>query len=146
MKNSRTALIRYLNASFCGCGRWKWARTPFFSNVTEDPSPLMIRHPIAVNSDSIRDHSMAPSTGSVNIAVSVFRCLLFMGIMIAIFIKNASKGLMHWEKFMLDFLNDLDGDLKKALLVQLRNLWTHMSTAIEGNMRRPLSWRRVGPI
>lgn len=34
---------------------------------------------------------------------------------------------------MLDFLKDLDSDLKKALLVQLRNLWTHTSTAIEGN-------------
>jgi Fic family protein len=34
---------------------------------------------------------------------------------------------------MLDFLKDLDSDLKKALLVQLRNLWTHASTAIEGN-------------
>jgi Fic family protein len=34
---------------------------------------------------------------------------------------------------MLDFLKDLDGDLKKALLVQLRNLWTHTSMAIEGN-------------
>lgn len=34
---------------------------------------------------------------------------------------------------MLDFLKDLDSDLKKALLAQLRNLWTHTSTAIEGN-------------
>ena len=34
---------------------------------------------------------------------------------------------------MLDFLKDLDSDLKKSLLVQLRNLWTHTSTAIEGN-------------
>ncbi|RJP80278.1 MAG: Fic family protein [Desulfobacteraceae bacterium] len=34
---------------------------------------------------------------------------------------------------MLDFLKDLDNDLKKALLIQLRNLWTHTSTAIEGN-------------
>jgi len=34
---------------------------------------------------------------------------------------------------MRDFLKDLDSDLKKALLVQLRNLWTHASTAIEGN-------------
>lgn len=34
---------------------------------------------------------------------------------------------------MLDFLKDLDSDLKKNLLVQLRNLWTHTSTAIEGN-------------
>ena len=34
---------------------------------------------------------------------------------------------------MLDFLKNLDDDLKKALLIQLRNLWTHTSTAIEGN-------------
>ena len=34
---------------------------------------------------------------------------------------------------MLNFLNDLDKDLRKALLIQLRNLWTHTSTAIEGN-------------
>ncbi|MFH2058772.1 MAG: Fic family protein [Pseudomonadota bacterium] len=34
---------------------------------------------------------------------------------------------------MLFFLKKLDPDLQKALLVQLRNLWTHTSTAIEGN-------------
>lgn len=34
---------------------------------------------------------------------------------------------------MLTFLNGLDQDLQKALLIQLRNLWTHTSTAIEGN-------------
>ena len=34
---------------------------------------------------------------------------------------------------MLNFLNGLDKDLRKALLIQLRNLWTHTSTAIEGN-------------
>jgi Fic family protein len=34
---------------------------------------------------------------------------------------------------MLDFLKGLDNDLRKALLIQLRNLWTHTSTAIEGN-------------
>ncbi len=34
---------------------------------------------------------------------------------------------------MLDFLIDLDQDLHDALLVQLRNLWTHSSTALEGN-------------
>jgi Fic family protein len=34
---------------------------------------------------------------------------------------------------MLDFFNNLDNDLRKALLIQLRNLWTHTSTAIEGN-------------
>lgn len=34
---------------------------------------------------------------------------------------------------MFDFLKDLDKDLQKALMVQLRNLWTHTSTAIEGN-------------
>ena len=34
---------------------------------------------------------------------------------------------------MFNFLKDLDRDLQKALLIQLRNLWTHTSTAIEGN-------------
>ena len=34
---------------------------------------------------------------------------------------------------MLNFLNGLDEDLRKALIDQLRNLWTHGSTAIEGN-------------
>lgn len=34
---------------------------------------------------------------------------------------------------MLNFLNNLNPDLQKALLTQLRNLWTHTSTAIEGN-------------
>jgi len=34
---------------------------------------------------------------------------------------------------MLNFLKGLDQDLQKALLTQLRNLWTHTSTAIEGN-------------
>ncbi|EFK09653.1 toxin-antitoxin system, toxin component, Fic family [delta proteobacterium NaphS2] len=34
---------------------------------------------------------------------------------------------------MFDFLKNLDKDLQKALMVQLRNLWTHTSTAIEGN-------------
>lgn len=34
---------------------------------------------------------------------------------------------------MLEFLKDLDQDLRDALLAQLRNLWTHSSTALEGN-------------
>lgn len=34
---------------------------------------------------------------------------------------------------MINFLHGLDKDLCKALLIQLRNLWTHTSTAIEGN-------------
>ena len=34
---------------------------------------------------------------------------------------------------MFAFLKDLDNDIREALLVQLRNLWTHTSTAIEGN-------------
>ena len=34
---------------------------------------------------------------------------------------------------MFDFIKDLDNDIREALLVQLRNLWTHTSTAIEGN-------------
>lgn len=34
---------------------------------------------------------------------------------------------------MLNFLKNLDNDLKNALLIQLKNLWSHTSTAIEGN-------------
>lgn len=34
---------------------------------------------------------------------------------------------------MFDFLKDLDNDIRDELLAQLRNLWTHTSTAIEGN-------------
>jgi len=34
---------------------------------------------------------------------------------------------------MLEFLKGLDKDLRDALLAQLRNLWTHASTALEGN-------------
>lgn len=34
---------------------------------------------------------------------------------------------------MFTFLTNLDPDLQKALMTQLRNLWTHTSTAIEGN-------------
>jgi Fic family protein len=35
---------------------------------------------------------------------------------------------------MFAFLQDLDNDIRDALLIQLRNLWTHASTAIEGNI------------
>ena len=34
---------------------------------------------------------------------------------------------------LLTFLQNLDPDLRRALMLQLRNLWTHSSTAIEGN-------------
>lgn len=34
---------------------------------------------------------------------------------------------------MLSFLEGLDKDIRKVLMAQLRNLWTHASTAIEGN-------------
>ena len=34
---------------------------------------------------------------------------------------------------MFNFLKNLDNDIKNTLLAQLRNLWTHTSTAIEGN-------------
>ena len=33
----------------------------------------------------------------------------------------------------MDFFNNLDTDLRSALKAQLRDLWTHTSTAIEGN-------------
>jgi len=34
---------------------------------------------------------------------------------------------------MLSFLDNLDQDFQQALMIQLRDLWTHTSTAIEGN-------------
>jgi Fic family protein len=33
----------------------------------------------------------------------------------------------------VEFFNHLDSDLKAALKAQLRDLWTHTSTALEGN-------------
>lgn len=33
----------------------------------------------------------------------------------------------------MNFLNDLDPDIRNTLIVQLRNLWTHTTTALEGN-------------
>ncbi len=42
---------------------------------------------------------------------------------------------MVFEDFYmhLSFLANIDPDLRQTLLIQLRNLWTHSSTAIEGN-------------
>lgn len=34
---------------------------------------------------------------------------------------------------MASFLDGLDADLRRSLVAQVRNLWTHTSTAIEGN-------------
>jgi len=34
---------------------------------------------------------------------------------------------------MMNFLKNLDNDLQQALIIQLRDLWSHTSTAIEGN-------------
>ncbi len=34
---------------------------------------------------------------------------------------------------MKNFLDEFDNDIRKILIAQLRNLWTHTSTAIEGN-------------
>jgi len=34
---------------------------------------------------------------------------------------------------MITFLKNLDEDIRKSLVSQIRNLWTHSSTAIEGN-------------
>src|SRR5690606_31524701 len=76
-RNSRTALTRYRSASFPGCGRWKVARAPCHSNVTEEPGPSTIRHPSETSSDSIRAHSILPLTGSDQMAFSVRRCLVF---------------------------------------------------------------------
>jgi len=47
--------------------------------------------------------------------------------------RYRSKHLTVDPVRSLVFLNGLDTDLKAALLNQLRDLWTHHSTAIEGN-------------
>ena len=36
---------------------------------------------------------------------------------------------------MFNFLKDLDNDIRDVLLIQLRDLWTHTSTAIEGKLK-----------
>jgi Fic family protein len=41
--------------------------------------------------------------------------------------------LINGDVMMFGFLQNLDNDIRDALLKQLRNLWTHTSTAIEGN-------------
>ena len=40
---------------------------------------------------------------------------------------------VYGDVAMFNFLKDLDNDISDALLIQFRNLWTHTSTAIEGN-------------
>jgi hypothetical protein len=62
-----------------GWGRWKYARRPSFSNVTEEPLPSVTVHPAATSNASIRRHSIAPFNGSANTAISVLRCVLFTG-------------------------------------------------------------------
>lgn len=37
------------------------------------------------------------------------------------------------KKIEMKFLDNFDNDIKQNLLAQMRNLWTHTSTAIEGN-------------
>lgn len=38
-----------------------------------------------------------------------------------------------FEGKRVNFLNNLDPDIRNALIIQLRNLWTHTTTALEGN-------------
>jgi Fic family protein len=47
--------------------------------------------------------------------------------------KAACTGYTSCMRTAKRFYDGLDPDLKKALLAQVRNLWTHSSTAIEGN-------------
>jgi len=50
------------------------------------------------------------------------------------FSLNAMSVKLRMETtIMFNFLQNLDNDIRDALLIQLRNLWTHTSTAIEGN-------------
>ena len=48
-------------------------------------------------------------------------------------VKRIRTSLKIGDLTMFDFMQDLDNDIRDALLAQLRNLWTHTSTAIEGN-------------
>jgi Fic family protein len=52
---------------------------------------------------------------------------------IAAYCSFGGSDYVNGELTMFDFLQDLDKDIRAALLIQLRNLWTHSSTAIEGN-------------
>lgn len=52
--------------------------TPFNTNLTLDPLPSITEAPSASKRVSILDHSSAFGAGSVKMASSVFRCLLFM--------------------------------------------------------------------
>ena len=47
--------------------------------------------------------------------------------------SSSSLSYANGASTMFNFLKNLDNDIRDALLAQLRNLWTHMSTAIEGN-------------
>ena len=77
IKKSRASRTRYRKASLRGWGRWKYARRPSFSKVTEEPLPSVTVHPAATNMASIRRHSSVPFNGSANTANSVLRCVLF---------------------------------------------------------------------
>lgn len=48
------------------------------------------------------------------------------------FVATADDGAVPVSS-PLGFLRDLDSDLKRELLAQIRDLWTHTSTALEGN-------------
>ena len=66
-----------LSVSFCGCGRWNTARTPFNAIRTLEPLPSLISAPTALSKASMLVHSMLALSGSAKIAVSVFWCVLF---------------------------------------------------------------------
>ena len=45
-------------------------------------------------------------------------------------LHNLGKGIMSVKK---SFYDHLDDDIKNILLIQIRNVWTHHSTSLEGN-------------
>ena len=47
--------------------------------------------------------------------------------------KQDYHGSRLWDKGSFGFLQGLDADLKTGLLGQIRDLWTHTSTALAGN-------------
>ena len=51
----------------------------------------------------------------------------------AAYCSSGVSDYVNGVSTMFNFLKNLDNDIRDALLAQLRNLWTHTSTAIEGN-------------
>ncbi len=96
-----------LSVSFCGCGRWNTARTPFKAIRTLEPLPSLISAPAALSKASMLVHSMLAFTGSAKISLSVFWCVLFNFI---------------WYRFIVSLGSDGKHRLPWNMLVQTRHM------------------------